>query len=185
MQTLPTLTTARLTLDRMTDVDIPRIVELCGDKRIAATTLAIPHPYRDDDARHWLGRHEDMLAEGTGYPFAIRLSASGDLVGGVGLHPNNAHRRAEIGYWVGVPYWGKGYCTEAAREVIRFGFEDLGLNAITCGYFVGNTASERVMHKLGITPEGVRRQHYYRFDSFIDVAVGTLLRSEWEDDTRD
>ncbi len=180
MDTLPTLTTARLTLDRMTDADIPRLAELCGDERIAATTLSIPHPYSHDDARAWIACHAEIISAGTGYPFAMRLAVTGDLIGGVGIHPNPTHRRAEIGYWVGVPYWGKGYCTEAAREVIRFGFEDLGLNAITCGYFVGNTASERVMHKLGITPEGVRRQHYVRFEQFVDLAVGTLLRSEWQ-----
>lgn len=185
MNTLPTLTTARLTLDRMTDADIPRLAELCGDKRIAATTLSIPHPYTEDVARAWVAGHDDLIAAGSIYPFAIRISATGELVGGVGLHPNATHRRAEIGYWVGVPYWGHGYCTEAAREAIRFGFEDLQLNAITCGYFVGNTASQRVMHKLGITPEGVRRQHYVRFEEYIDLAVGTLLRSEWEANKRD
>ena len=179
MNDLPKLTTDRLTLDRFTDADIPRLTELCGDERIAATTLAIPHPYSEQDAEQWIARHEAMIQADAVYPFAIRQTDSGNLVGCSGFHLNATHRRTEIGYWVGVPYWRKGYCTEAGHEIIRFGFEELGLNAITCGYFVGNVASERVMEKLGIKHEGVRRHHYFRHDKFIDLAVGTLLKSEW------
>lgn len=175
-----TLTTDRLTLDRFTDADVPRLVELCSDWKIAETTLRIPHPYTARDARDWLKFDAQRVADGLVYSFAIRLSGTNELIGNIRINPDAQHRRAEIGYWVGVPYWGKGYCSEAGREVIRFGFEEVGLNAITCGYFVGNTASQRVMEKLGIPCEGVRKQHYFRHDRYIDLAVGTLLRSEWE-----
>ena len=179
MNDLPTLTTDRLTISRFSDADAPRLAELCSDEHIAATTLAIPHPYTETIGRQWIASHADSIRDDAAYPFAIRLKETGELIGCVGLHPNVTHRRAEIGYWVGVSYWGKGYCTEAGQEILRFGFEDLGLNAITCGHFVGNTASQRVMEKLGIKHEGFRRQHYLRHDKFIDLAVGTLLRSEW------
>jgi len=180
MNDLSTLTTDRLTLDRFTDADVPRLVELCSDWKIAQTTLNIPHPYSQQHARDWLIYDAERVAAGLAYSYAIRLSDTRELIGNVRINPDERHQRAEIGYWVGVPYWGKGYCTEAGREVIRFGFEEVGLNAITCGYFVGNTASQRVMQKLGIPFEGVRRQHYYRHEKFIDLAVGTMLRSDWE-----
>ena len=176
---MPVLTTDRLTLDRLTEADVPRLVELCSDWKIAETTLRIPHPYTEQDARGWLAFVNERIEQGLAYSYAVRLSGTGELIGNIRINPDQDHHRAEIGYWVGVPYWGKGYCTEAGREIIRFGFEDLGLNAITCGYLVGNTASQRVMEKLGITYEGIRRQYYYRHEQYIDLAVGTLLRSEW------
>lgn len=179
MSDLPTLNTERLTLDTLTERDIPRLVELCGDWKIAQTTLRIPHPYTEQDAREWLAFLDRRIAEGQAYSFAVRLTETGELIGNIRINPDEEHRRAELGYWVGVPYWGMGYCTEAGREIIRYGFEDLQLNAITCGYCVGNTASQRVMDKLGIPLEGVRKQHYFRHGKYIDLAVGTLLHSEW------
>ena len=77
MDTLPTVTTSRLTLDRFTDADIPRLAELCGDERIAATTLAIPHPYTEDDARQWVASHEANIRTDAVYPFAIRITETG------------------------------------------------------------------------------------------------------------
>ena len=178
MDDLPTLITDRLTLNRFTLEDVPRVAELCGDWEIAKTTLHLPHPYTQDIGRAWIESHQDTIERGVACPFAVRLTKGGELIGCVGLHPNTQHRRAEIGYWVGVPFWGQGYCTEAARAVIGFGFTTLDLNAITCGYFVGNHASQRVMAKLGIIHEGVRRQHVFRHDRYIDLAVGTLLRDQ-------
>lgn len=180
MNDLPTLTTDRLILNRFTDADIPCLVSLCSDERITATTLAIPRPYTEAIGRQWIASHAETIRQDAVFPFAIRECETGELVGCIGLHQNLTHRRAELGYWVGVPYWGNGYCTEAGREIIRFGFEDLGLNAITCGYFVGNTASQCVMQKLGIKHEGIRRQHYFRHEQYIDLAIGTLLRPEWQ-----
>ena len=178
MDDLPTLTTDRLTLNRFTLEDVPRVAELCGDWEIAKTTLHLPHTYTQDIGRAWIESHQDTIERGVACPFAVRLKKGGELIGCVGLHPNTQHRRGEIGYWVGVPFWGQGYCTEAARAVIGFGFTTLDLNAITCGYFVGNHASQRVMAKLGVIHEGIRRQHVFRHGRYIDLAVGTLLRDQ-------
>ena len=76
--------------------------------------------------------------------------------------------------------WGKGYATEAAHAVLRFGFEDLGLNRI-CGYHtIRNPASGRVLAKVGMKQEGLRRQHVRKREVFEDVAVLALLREEWD-----
>ncbi len=111
---------------------------------------------------------------------AITLAATGEHIGSIGLSglagPN---KRASLGYLLGVEFWGKGYCTEAARAVMKFGFEQLGLNRISAEHFTRNPASGRVMQKLGMKHEGTLRQHVLRWDEFHDVEVYGILKSEW------
>ena len=84
--------------------------------------------------------------------YAIVLKETGLPVGSIGLHSNDLASKPdelELGYWIGVPYWGQGLVPEAAREMLRHAFEDLGLNRVWCGYYEGNTKSKRVQEKLG------------------------------------
>ena len=96
----------------------------------------------------------------------------------MGLHLKLQHLRAELGYWIGVPFWNRGYATEAAEAVIKFGFEELGLNRIEAEHFTRNPASWRVMEKLGMTLEGVRRQHVLKEDELEDLALYAVLHSD-------
>src|SRR3954465_1516583 len=111
------LRTERLILCPYREQDIPALVRLLGDREVAATTLRIPHPYTEADARAFLKAQESPASK-----FGMFEVSSGDLVGGIGLGVEERHHHAELGYWVGVPYWGKGYATEAAREMLRHGF---------------------------------------------------------------
>jgi RimJ/RimL family protein N-acetyltransferase len=84
--------------------------------------------------------------------YAIVLKETGLPIGSIGLHRNDlasADDEMELGYWLGVPYWGQGIVPEAAREVLRHAFEDLGLARVWCGYYDGNEKSKRVQEKLG------------------------------------
>ena len=84
--------------------------------------------------------------------YAVCLKESGKAIGSIGLHRNDIAEdedEYELGYWIGKPYWGQGLIPEAAREVLRHAFEDLGMNRIWCGYYDGNTKSRRVQDKLG------------------------------------
>jgi RimJ/RimL family protein N-acetyltransferase len=85
--------------------------------------------------------------------YAVILKSTGKPIGSVGVHKGNANGKgeneAEIGYWVGVPYWGQGLIPEAVRELVRHAFEDLGLSALWCGYYEGNEKSKRVQEKCG------------------------------------
>ena len=90
-----------------------------------------------------------------------------------------AHRRAELGYWLGVPFWGKDYVTEAARAAVAFGFETLGLNRIYAHHFAGNTASGRVLEKIGMRHEGRSRQHIQKWDQFVDIENYGVLAEEF------
>ena len=87
--------------------------------------------------------------------------------------------RAELGYWIGKPYWGQGYCTEAARATLDFGFEQLGLNRIFAHHFARNPASGRVMQKIGMTREGRLRQHVKKWDAFEDLELYGILKDHW------
>ena len=138
-------------------------------------TLTIPHPYEEKDAREYLAiaPRENELR------MAIRRHRDGRLVGGIGLHPQMEHSRAELGYWIGVPFWGNGYATEAAREIIRYGFETLKLNRIFAGYYVDNAASGSVLLKLGMRHEGCARQSVLKWGKFMDVEIYAILREEY------
>ncbi|HEY0008726.1 MAG TPA: GNAT family protein [Tepidisphaeraceae bacterium] len=89
------------------------------------------------------------------------------------------HRRAELGYWIGVPHWGRGYCTEAAVAVVEFGFNQLGLRKVTCRHLACNPASGRVMAKAGMVREGVLREEALKDGEFHDLVVYGLLASEF------
>lgn len=131
------ITTARLLLRSLEQSDIPAMTRLAGAREISSMTLNIPHPYSEEDARSFLSRASDEFRSGLSVSFAICVSPSRELRGGVGLNIVAAHRRAELGYWIGVSVWGKGYATEAAAAVVAFGFETLRLHRIYAHHFAG------------------------------------------------
>ncbi len=176
----PELRTERLLLRAFRREDIPDIVRLAGAHEVAATTLRIPHPYTEADAEHFLEMIE--TDRNFGLAFAITLRTTGELCGAVGLHPDAVHPRAELGYWIGVPYWGRGHATEAARAVLSYGFQTLKLHRIWAYHFKGNAASGRVLQKLGMTYEGCSRQHVEKWGRFIDLENYAILASEWPKD---
>ena len=90
------------------------------------------------------------------------------------------HDHAELGYWIGVPYWGAGYATEGARAVMQFGFETLSLNRIFASHFSRNPASGRVLQKIGMRYEGTLRRHLKKWDEYIDLECYGVLRSEFQ-----
>ena len=89
------------------------------------------------------------------------------------------HANAEMGYWIGKPYWNRGYGTEAAGGVLRYAFEQLGLNRVYAAHFRRNPASGRIMQKIGMTYEGCLRQHIKKWDTFEDMEYYGILRSEY------
>jgi ribosomal-protein-alanine N-acetyltransferase len=181
------LRTARLLLRPFAMGDISTIARLAGSREISSTTANIPHPYTEQDAREFLARASDEFRSGQSMTFAICISPSGDvspageLIGAVGLILAPAHQRAELGYWIGVPFWGNGFATEAAGAVVAFGFETLGLHRIYAFHFAENVASGRVLTKIGMRHEGCSREHINKWDRFIDLENYGLLRSEFHD----
>jgi ribosomal-protein-alanine N-acetyltransferase len=169
------LRTSRLVLRPLELADVPRLLELAGDRDIALNTINIPHPYTPEAAEAWV-RCQDEIRQHGDVNFAID---DGKLVGGIGLRVQRDYERAEIGYWIGKPYWGCGYATEAAGAMIRYGFEELKLHRIYAGYFGRNEKSARVMIKNGMKYEGRLREHVKKWDEFVDIVYYGILREEW------
>jgi RimJ/RimL family protein N-acetyltransferase len=177
---LPVIETQRLRLRPFEISDAKDVQRLAGDRAVADTTLNIPHPYDDGEAEIWISGHRDLFKKWEHAIFAIALRETGELVGAMGLHLNPRFNRAELGYWIGKPYWNNGYCTEAARRVVQFGFEDLLLNRIHAHHMSRNPASGRVMEHIGMRLEGTMRQHVRKWDKYEDIVCYAILREDWE-----
>lgn len=172
----PTLETQRLRIRPYTERDIPELVPLIGSREVAATTLRIAHPYTEQDARSFL----ELAEEPDKLWLAITLSADGRQIGGIGLRIDHDQQHGELGYWLGLPYWGHGYATEAAREMLRYGFEELGMHRIFASHFKHNAASGRILKKIGMRYEGCQRGHVRKWEQFVDSELYGILRQEWD-----
>lgn len=174
----PTLYTERLILRPHTIWDADDMQKLINDEDIASTTFNLPYPYGLEDAIEWLTKREDDYIE-TGSPqFAITCK-DGQFIGGIGLRINQQHEHGEIGYWIGKAYWRKGYCTEAACAVVKYGFEVMKLNRIQATHMTRNPASGRVMQKVGMRHEGRLRQERKKWDTFEDMELYSILKGEY------
>jgi ribosomal-protein-alanine N-acetyltransferase len=175
----PTLTTERLTLRPFVPDDAFESERLAGRREIADTTLTIPHPYPHGAAAEWILTHTPAWENGSAATFAVVETKSGRFVGVTSLMINREHRRAELGYWIALDRWNRGYATESNRRLMDFGFEVLGLHRIEARHFLRNPASGRVMLKLGMQAEGVERDWAMKGDCFESLAVYSILEPEW------
>ena len=171
----PTLQTNRLILRPYSEADIPELLPLIGTREVAATTLRIAHPYAEQDARAFL----ELARDPEKMWLAVTLRSDGRQIGGIGLRIDQQHQNAELGYWLGTPYWGQGYATEASREMLRYGFEDLKLHRIHASHFKHNAVSGRILKKLGMRYEGCQREHICKWDRLVDSELYGILRREW------
>lgn len=178
MDHFPTLDTARLRLRELAAADIPTIVALAGEPAIADKTLNIPHPYREHDAIYWLHMAYQGFASGQQYVFAIEQAKTAAFMGGIGLTLQPRFNRAEVGYWLGVPYWGQGFATEALQAVLAFGFHTLHLHKILATHLTHNPASGRVMQKAGMHWEANLRQHVQKNGQYHDLVQYCLTRAD-------
>ena len=175
----PRLQTERLILRAFTLKDAPDVQRLAGEWEVARTLLSIPHPYEDGMAAEWISEHGSVFQRGEGVNFAIVLRERGELCGSCSMLINSRDANAELGYWIGVPYWGRGYATEAAREVVRYAFEELWLHRVYAAHFGSNPASGRVLEKIGMSYEGTCREHHRKLGEYEDRVEYGLLVSEW------
>jgi RimJ/RimL family protein N-acetyltransferase len=170
------LETERLRLRAPRLEDAKAIAVLVNDRRIAENTIRIPHPYSLADAKEWIG---SVRASGEE---SFVITVAGEVIGGCGCH----HRDGvpEIGYWLGVPFWGNGYATEAARALIDHVFDTHGHHVLAAGARISNPGSRRVLEKCGFqwTGVGLYRIRAIRssapFDRFrLERAIWASLKS--------
>jgi len=152
---------------------------MAGAREIADTTVSIPHPYDLDHALAWIGHQRRESVRGRATNFAIRLLADSSLIGCASLRDiDGEHLQAELGFWVGRDWWGKGYAREAAAEVLRFGFEDLGLNRIYAHHMARNPAAGRVLLHIGMQREGLLRERVRKWGVYEDVTLYAMLQAD-------
>lgn len=125
----------------------PSVQKLASDPAISDTTT-LPSPYPEDGAITWIRKTVKLRGEGREYAFAV---FDVDVLVGVCsiLNVDKALGSAELGYWIGKPFWGRGYATQAGRLVLYFGFNELGLEIVHSSCLERNRASHRVLEKLG------------------------------------
>ena len=145
------LETARLVLRPPVEADIPHLVALVGPFEVSKNLSRVPHPYTEVDAKNYIAKSAAGWQSGEDLGFSILRKEDGAHVGMCALHPS---RNWEIGYNVGVPYWGRGYATEAAACIVAFGFDERGAQRLAAEWFHDNPASGRVLEKLGFERAG-------------------------------
>ncbi len=151
-----TLYTERLVLRPFEPADAPRVRELASAPEVAKTTLNIPHPYPEGATEAWIATHAESAAAGASYTWAVTLHGSGEVAGTITIRTNADYGRADLGYWLGVKYWNKGYMTEAAWRVVEWGFGDLRPHRVEAMCLPRNRGSSRVDDALHAATTGVR-----------------------------
>lgn len=174
------LKTKRLILRPWLRADAKELYEYASDPRVGPIAGWPPHTSVKDS----LQIIERVLSKPETY--AIVLKATGQVIGSIGLmigvksNLNIPENEGEIGYWIGVPYWGQGLIPEAVNELIHHGFEDLGLSTIWCGYFEGNDKSCRVQEKCGFAYHHTNKNVYWQLlDEYRTEHITVLTREIW------
>ena len=123
--------------------------------------------------------------------YAICLKEDNKAIGSIGLmirgqsNLDLSENEGEIGYWIGVPFWGQGLVPEAVRELIRHAFEDLGMKTLWCGYFDGNDKSKRVQEKCGFVYHHTNKDvNWKAMDVVLTEHVTRLTKQEWQNKNR-
>lgn len=175
MINIPTLHTARLTLRPWRMSDAEAVFEYASDPD--TTRYMIFDTHRTiEDAKDFLAMAPTTEENG----YAVTLKVEDRAIGGCGIRPSFQHGKGEIGYILGKAHWGKGYATEFARELIRYGFEDLHLGRIFARTDERNVASMRVLEKAGMTCEGLMRADMVIRGEPRNHLLFSILRADWE-----
>lgn len=158
MAMIPVLTTDRLVLRPFRDADAPAVARILSTPRMYEHTLRFQHPYPVETARSWIGQHNAWAERDLHLQWAITLP-DGTLIGTISLALERNPPQGDLGYWIGVDYWSRGYATEAARAVIAYGFDVLRLERVEATCFATNAASIRVLEKAGLRRETLLPKH--------------------------
>lgn len=166
--------TNRLILRPFTAADVDDVVRMCSDRGLYSMTLNLPWPYTAESAEGWIAAMPEHFAQRSCFEYAVTDAATGELYGCSGFS-NNKSRVGELGYWFGREYWGRGYATEAARALIQFAFDNVGLHRVYARHFACNPASGRVMQKAGMSFEGTLKQHILKDGEYQDIVCYGVL----------
>lgn len=171
------ISTERLELRRMQLSDAAVITKLANNHAISSTTMRMPYPCTIDYIENWIKNDTRVGGQDSGY-FVICLKETHTIIGVIGLEVEWENDRAELGYWLGMDYWNNGYCTEAAKAMLEYGFNTLDLNRIWTFYIEGNSASGRILEKIGMEHEGTLKKHIKKNGAYKDLKYYGKLREK-------
>ncbi|MDX5483302.1 MAG: GNAT family N-acetyltransferase [Hymenobacteraceae bacterium] len=178
----PDITTNRLALRLIQPSDAPFILQGLSDGRV--TQYYAVHYDTMEEVQEQMDFYANLLARGTGVWWAFSPKGEDRLIGACGLSSiEPEHHKGEIGFWLLPEYWGNGYIPEAAGAVIRYSFEEMGLNRLEAIVEGGNEQSEKVLQKLGFTYEGRLRERELKNGRYIDLLYYSILKEKPVPDT--
>lgn len=161
--------------------DAATLADLGGSRAVADSMLEWPHPFSVANARSTIAAQAASFQSGRSVHFAAERREQPGLVGGVELAEiDSLHRRAALRFWVAESFWGQGLATEAAAEVLRYGFGELGLHRIAALHLVRAPAAGAVLRKIGMTQEGVLRERVWKLGVFEDAALYAAIAPDAE-----
>jgi ribosomal-protein-alanine N-acetyltransferase len=176
------LKTPRLRLRPLKLSDALAIQKAASARKIADTMISLPHPYPPGEAERYVARQQNERKTGRSVTFAIEQQAEGLFCGLVEVRDiDREHSQGELSFWLTVDAWGQGYMSEVVQEIVRYVFEDFGLNRLYAYHMTRNPATGRVLEKNGFKQEGLLHQRVRKWGQFEDVALWAILRQEWQD----
>ena len=179
---MPAMETSRLFLRQMSVDDSADMYAYASDPRVSEYLLWGPHKSQDY-TRSYIAFLQKAYRKGEFYDWAVVEKESGRMIGTGGFSKIDAKNDlVEIGYVLSAAHWGKGYGSEIAAFLLRFGFEVLQCQRIEARYMVENGASRRVMEKCGMLFEGVHRKCLLVKGVYRDIGICSILREEYEKD---
>lgn len=164
----------RCTVRSFRTEDAPSLAHHANNRKVWLNLLDhFPHPYTVADAEAWLRRAAKTTPE---THFAIDVG--GEAVGGIGftLREDVYRRSADLGYWLGEAFWGRGIASEAVRAVTEYAFAQFDICRLSAGVFEGNPASVRVLEKAGYVSEGRLRRAVTKDGRTLDQFLYALIR---------
>jgi RimJ/RimL family protein N-acetyltransferase len=174
--------TERLILRPIGVEDLTVVQTAAGRREVADTMISIAHPFSTEDAERYVRSRVAAMQQERGAAFTLRTHAPTVFVGFAELRDiDREHSLAELSFWLAIESRGRGYMAEALDAVLRYAFEDLGLNRVYAYHMVRNPTSGRVLSRLGFQVEGLLRQRVRKWGLFEDVVLQALLRSDRHD----
>ena len=162
------------------DTDVKSLVKYANNKSVSKFLRdSFPYPYNEKNALQWINFIQHSKSE---YAFAIASNI--EVIGSIGIVPDrDVHRfNAEIGFWLGEPFWNKGIISKALKVFTKYVFSEFDFNKLTANVFEGNDASKIVLEKTGFRLEGTLRKSVFKANSFYDLYIYGLLKEDFQYD---
>lgn len=164
------------TLREMRISDKKSIFKYANNKKIYRWTLNIPYPYTEKIAQDWIKRNQIKYKQKNIDDLVLAIDVNGEMIGAIGIHKIEKNHKAEIGYWLGEPFWGKGIMSNALKVVIKYAFKEYKLKRLYAGVMLPNIGSAKVLEKNGFVLEGIQKKNILKDGKYIDEKIYALVK---------